>query len=438
MTAAQLYRRQSYLVHAPIWGVTLLLFLWLSNRWMPMPDSEIVISSGVPGGMYQEHAQRYAKELQSYGIAAKVLSSAGTGENLQRLKDPNSPAHMAFMQGGYAISEASESLGTGIETIAQVDVEPVWVFSRFKDVDSLLRLQGTRVAISKPGSGSRAVAIRMLEQVRLEPRDLMLSESIDMEMVAALREGRIDAMIFVASANAAVVQALLKSPGVYMATLRRSAALIERLPYLEARFVAAGSLRPDAQQPPQDTVLLTTLASVVVREDLHPMMKRILAGTALKLHSNSGPLHAAGEFPHLKRVEFSSSAQARHVLRDGLPWLESNLGVFWAQWAYRLLLIGLPLAFLAYVLSRLIPSYLRWLMESRINRWYGELKYIENDLKSDIKPGGLEMARYRGQLRDMDQQVSGFQAPRSFMQRMYVLKQHVQFVQAQLKSSHGR
>jgi uncharacterized protein len=438
MTAAQLYRRQGLLVHAPIWVMTLLLFLWLANRWMPMPPQEITISSGSAGGMYQEHAARYKTALASYGISAKVMESAGTGENLKRLKDPAGQVQMGFVQGGYALSEFSQSLGADIETIAQVDVEPVWVFSRFKDVDSLLRLQGTRVAIGQTGSGSRAVAVRMLEQVRLEPKDLMLSESVGMEMANALREGRIDAMIFVASPNAPVVQALLKSPGVYMASLRRSAAMIERLPYLEARFVAAGSLRPDTQQPPQDTVLLTTLASVVVREDLHPMIKRILADTALKLHAAAGPLHSAGEFPHLKRVEFSSSTQAREVLRNGLPWLESNLGVFWAQWVYRLLLIGLPLALAAFVLSKIIPGYLRWLMESAINRWYGELKYIENDLKASSKPGGLEMARYRGQLRDINEQVSRFEAPRSFMQRMYVLKKHVQFVQTQLQSSHGR
>jgi uncharacterized protein len=437
MTAAQLYLRQGYLIHAPIWIVAMLAFLVLADHWMPMPPQEITITSGSPGGMYQEHANRYVTVLEAYGVKAKVMPSAGTGENLQRLKDPAANVQMGFVQGGYALSEYSQILGADIETIAQVDVEPVWVFSRFKDVDSLLRLQGTRVAIGQAGSGSRAVAVRMLEQVRLEAKDLMLSESIGSETVQALREGRIDAMIFVASPNAPVVQTLLKMQDIYMANLRRSAAMIERLPYLDARFVAAGSLEPSTQQPSQDTVLLTTLASVVVREDLHPMIKRALAAAALQLHYGAGPLHAAGEFPNLKRVEFTGSAQAREVLRNGLPWIEARLGVYWAQWAYRLLLIGLPLVLLAMLLSRLVPGYLRWLMESAINRWYGELKYIENDLKSS-KPGGLEIARFRSRLRDIDGQVSSFEAPRSFMQRMYLLKQHVQFVHAQLKSSHGR
>jgi uncharacterized protein len=437
MTAAHLYRRQGWLIHAPIWAVMLMLFLWLSHRWMPMPSSVLRISSGSPGGMYQEHALRYAEALAAYGIEATVLPSAGTGENLQRLRDPTSHVQMAFVQGGYALSESSQSLGSDLETIAQMDVEPIWVFSRFKDVDSLLRLQGMRVAIGQAGSGSRAVALRMFEQVRLAPSDLMLSESVNFETVSALREGRIDAMIFVAAPTAPLVQALLNSSGVYMANLRRSAAMIERLPYLDTRFVAAGSLQPKTQQPAQDTVLLTTLASVVVRADLHPMIKRILAETAKQLHGGSGPLHASGEFPHLKRIEFASSRDAREVLRNGLPQLEASMGVQGAQWVYRMLFIGLPLCGLALIFSRLVPRYLRWRIESSINRWYGELKFIENDLQSS-QPGGLEIARFRSRLSNIHAHVSSFDAPRSFMQRMYVLKQHVLFVQEQLQRSHGR
>jgi uncharacterized protein len=437
MNAARFYRHQWTSIHIPIWISALLVFFWLASQWMPMPPKEITISTGRAGGMYQEHALLYQKALLDFGIQAKLLESAGTGQNIQRLKDNASGVQVGFIQGGYALSEANTTLNSGIETIAQVDVEPVWVFSRFRDVDSLLRLQGARVSIGQSGSGSRLVATRLLEQVRLEPKDLVLSETVGMETVAALRDGRIDATIFVAAANAPVVQALLKTPGVYLALLKRSAALTERMPYLDARFVAAGSLNFSTQQPAQDAVLLSTLASVVVREDLHPLIKRALTDAAIQTHSAAGPLHLAGEFPNLKRAEFSSAIEARDVLRNGMPWLEKTLGVYFAQWAYRILFIGLPLILIAFVLTRMVPGYLRWLMESGINRWYGELKFIENDLKNN-KPGGLEVARFRGQLQQIEQEVNTFQPPRSYMQRMYQLRQHILFVKAELGSSKGR
>ncbi|NJS35910.1 MAG: hypothetical protein HC765_04850 [Brachymonas sp.] len=74
---------------------------------------------------------------------------------------------------------------------------------------------------------------------------------------------------------------------------------------------------------------------------------------------------------------------------------------------------------------------------SSINRWYGELKFIENDLKTQ-KSGGLEIARFWSQLRQIDVQVTAFAAPRSYLQRMYLLKQHVNFVKAKLQTSHQR
>lgn len=437
MKSARLYRKQFLLIHVPIWIAAAALFLYLGNLWMPMPPEQISLGTGPTGGMYQEYGMKYARALQAQGIKVELIETAGTGENLRRLTAPSAGVDAAFIQGGYAHAEASNSAAQTLETVAQIDIEPVLLLSRIKDLDSLEKLRGLKVAIGPEGSGSRAVALRMLEQVRLQPKDLMALGTPVLESAVALRDGKLDAIMFVASPSAPAISALLQIPGIHLASLKRSSALIERMPYLEARFISAGTLNATTNQPPQDIYMLATIASLVVRDDLHPMIKRAFADAALQLHSGAGPLHRPGEFPHLKRLEFPSSVYARDVLRSGLPWLESSLGMYWAQWAYRLLLIGVPLALLALTLSRLMPSYLRWLMESNINRWYGELKFIENDLKSK-KLGGLEMARFRSRLREIETKVTQIDAPRSFMQRMYLLKQHVQFVKNQLTSSYGR
>jgi uncharacterized protein len=437
MTAAQLYRRQGLLVHAPIWVMALLLFFWLTSNNMPMPPSNVSITTGRIGGMYHEHARRYAEFFARKGITLNIVESAGSGENLLRLRSTKREADIGFLQGGFALNERLDADTPDIQTIAQVDVEPIWVFSRLRDVDSLLRLQGLRVTMGQPGSGSRAVAVRMFEQVRLEVKDLIVSETVGMEIVPALRDGRVDAAIFVASVDAPLVKALLNTPGIYLAQLKRSAALSERLPYLNARFVAAGSLNASQLQPPQDGVLLSTLAGVVVREDLHPMIKRLLAQVALQMHAGAGPLHRAGEFPHLKQIEFPSAPEARDVMRNGYPWLEDHLNLVAAQWIYRLIFIGLPLVILAYALSRAIPIYLHWRIESNINRWYGELKFIENDLIT-TQPGGLDIARFRKKLAAISVQMMKFEAPRAYMQRLYMLQQHIKLVQSQLSQRHGR
>ncbi|MFM7330499.1 MAG: TAXI family TRAP transporter solute-binding subunit [Brachymonas sp.] len=175
MNFAKLYQHRVSWLYAPIVGLAVVAFLVLSQIWLPLPPSAITLSAGRSGGMYQEHAKAYRPMLQAQGIELNIVESAGTGENLQRLKDPANTVQVAFAQGGYALGESSDPDSVGIQTLAQIDIEPIWVFSRFRDVDSLLRLQGQRVAIGQSGSGSRAVALRLLTQVRLEAKDVLES-----------------------------------------------------------------------------------------------------------------------------------------------------------------------------------------------------------------------------------------------------------------------
>lgn len=437
MHEGKLYQNRVGLIYLPIIVVAIAAFLALSSVWLPLPPSEITLSAGRTGGMYREHATAYRALLEKHGITLNVRESAGTGENLKRIRSAQNDVHVAFAQGGFVLGEPSDADAVSIQTLAQVDIEPIWVFSRFSDVDSLLRLQGQKVAIGQSGSGSRAVALKLLNQVRLEAKDLLETEVAGMDTVAALRDGRLDASIFVASVNAPLVQALLNTPGIYLAQLKRSAALTERMSYLDARFAAAGSLNAARMQPAQDMVLLSTFASVLVREDVHPMVKRALMAVMMEHHAAAGPLHRANEFPNLKRLEFPSSVQSREVLSGGLPWIEQQFPVQVAQWIYRLLMIGLPLALLAWMLCKAVPGYLIWRIDSRINRWYGELKFIENDL-SQGKPGGLQVAQFRARLRDITEKATNAPMPKRYMQRVYLLRQHVTLVQNKMLTQHGR
>ena len=190
-------------------------------------------------------------------------------------------------------------------------------------------------------------------------------------------------------------------------------------------------------QHPIDTVLLSTLASLVVRKDLHPLIKRRIASTTLALHEPAGLLHHAGEFPHLRRLDFEASPQARQVFQGDMPWIETQLSPAHAQWVYRLLFLGLPLLGLGFLASQIVPSLLRWRLERQVNQWYGELKFIENDI-SDAQATGMQMARIRAKLRSLGERVNALKAPRAFHQRLFQLKQSIHFVTHALERQYGR
>ena len=155
------------------------------------------------------------------------------------------------------------------------------------------------------------------------------------------------------------------------------------------------------------------------------------------MHARGGVFHAPGEFPSLKRVEFPASEEARRTLIHGLPWLEARLPFWWAQVVIRLVVICLPVALLALWLARMLPAYLRWVLESRVARWYGELKYIEHDLsREDLS--GLDLTHYLERLNSIEQRMVAFVTPPYLMPRWFTLRQHIDFVRMRLLRRRGR
>jgi TRAP transporter TAXI family solute receptor len=425
------------LIRLPVVGLALLAVGWLWLFVHPIPESKLSITTGEAGGAYYRHAQRYAELLAADGITLEIQTSAGSQQNLERLRRASAPADLAFMQGGFGYLSASLERRdqSRIETLANVDVEAVWLFTRDHQIDSLQQLQGLRVAIGPEGSGTRKIALNLLQQARISPKDMTQSAMTGTRAAAALRQGSLDAVFMVTTADSLALQNLLSVPGIQLASLRKSAAMTERNPYLESTLLAQGTL--DTRVPPRDVTLLTTSTSLVARDTLHPALKRLALKAAIETHVAGSLFHRAGEFPSLRRIDFPTSTEARTTLARGLPWIEDVLPFWWAQVAERVLLIVLPVALLAYWLMRLIPSSLRRALESRVNRWYGELKFIENDLSQQAL-SGLDVTRFLQRLDDIDKAQLSFTCPKDLMSHCYMLHQHVDFVRQRLYRMRGR
>ena len=434
---ARLYQHKWLLIRLPVLGLAMFAASWLWLFVYPMPSSTISLTTASQEGAYFRHAQRYVELFAAHGITLKVQTSAGSQQNLERLRQKEQPSDLAFMQGGFGYLGASLDRRdrSRVETLANVDVEAVWLFTRNRDMDALQQLQGLRVAVGPEGSGTRKVALKLLEQARINTSDMALSPLRDSAAVHAMRQGQMDVVFMVATADSMAVQSMLSLPGIQLVSLRKSAAITERNPYLELQLLAQGSL--DTHIPPRDITLLTTSASLVAREALHPALKRLAVAVAMEAHNGGGLFHKAGDFPSLRRIDFPTAPQARQTMAHGLPWLESVMPFWWAQVTARVLLIVLPMLLLANWLMHLIPSYLRWTLKSRVNRWYGELKFIENDLSQEVL-SGLDLTRFLQQLNAIDNSLIAFACPKDLMARCYMLHQHIEFVRQRLYRMRGR
>jgi uncharacterized protein len=434
---AWLYQRKWLVIRLPVAVVAVATATWLWLVVYPMPPDHLSITTAGKDGAYHSMARQYAEFFATHGIALDVQTSEGSQENLERLGSGSDRSDLALMQGGFGyLGTATGKRGQSrIETLANVNTEAVWIFSRGRSMTSLNQLQGLRVAIGAERSGGRKVALKLFEQARLDAKDLTLLPYMGLESVKAIRDGTVDVVLMVASQESATVQTMLNVPGIQLAHLNKSAAITERNPYLETSLLPQGAL--EARIPARDTVMLTMSTSLVARESLHPALKRLAVAAAMEVNSTGGLFHRAGDFPSLRRIDFPTSPVARDTLRDGLPWHERLLPFWWAQLAERLVLLVLPIGLIALWLMLRIPDYMRWLLQSRVNRWYGELKFIENDLNQQLV-SGLDLTRFLSRLNSIDNAVLVFQCPKDLMARCYTLHQHIEFVRQRLYRMRGR
>ena len=106
---AKLYQRKWLWIRLPmvLAAAAMATGLWLFAY--PMPPARLSITTAGADGAYYLHAQRYAEKFAAHGITLDIRTSAGSQENLERLRQTANPSDLAFMQGGFGY------LGTSLE-----------------------------------------------------------------------------------------------------------------------------------------------------------------------------------------------------------------------------------------------------------------------------------------------------------------------------------
>src|SRR5262245_36191838 len=152
-------RRHRWLTSAIAVAITIVL-LWLVMALLrPLPPHRVVMATGAEGGAYAAVGLRYRDILAHQGIQLRLLPTAGALENLAKLQDPHSGVSVSFLQAGTTSAEASPDL----VSLGTISYEPLWFFCRsVLQNKGLEGLRGRRVSIGPEGSGTRALALRLL------------------------------------------------------------------------------------------------------------------------------------------------------------------------------------------------------------------------------------------------------------------------------------
>ncbi len=410
-------------------GLLALAYWWLD----PNPPKRVTLASGPAQSAYDEFGKRYARMLALEGIEVELLSSAGSSDNLQLLREGK--ADLGFVQGGSGQATGQEE--ETLHSLGSLFVEPVWLFYRTDSarkqnpgatLASLTQLKGLRVNVGTPGSGVPSLMDKMLEVNRIDPKTLWLSQMEQTPATVAFLNGELDAIVFASAPEALMVQMLLQTPGVKLMDFAQSEAYSRRFAFLTPVVLPRGVVDLAGNLPAQDVRLVASTTTLLTVEGTHPALVQLFSQAAAKLHGGAGWFTRAREFPKAGDGEFALASEAERNLRSGVPLLQRYLPFWLANLIERMwLALGIILALLL-PLSRIVPPLYAFRIRSRVFRWYGRLRDIEDRAKDGADPVPLLT-----ELDALQERVGRVNVPLSYADELYALRSHIDTVRRKLQ-----
>jgi TRAP transporter TAXI family solute receptor len=408
-----------------VFGPALLIVIfgfWVAYQFVePAPPDTIIMSTGRKDGAYYIFAQQYRDILARSDITLKIRTSAGSLQNIQRLEARE--ADLAFVQGGTTPSKGAKDL----VSLGSLYYEPLWVFYRGDiQMKRLTDLKGKKIAVGEKGSGTRPVALQLLKNNGISRSSAALSSLSGRNAANALLRGDLDAAFFIASPRSPVVHKLLIAKEIDLMTFERAEAYTRIHRYLSTVALPQGVIDLQKDIPDVDTMLVAATANLVVRTDFHPALIDLLLQTAKKIHGPGGLFEQRGEFPSPKYLAFPLSEEAERIYRRGPSFLRRYLPFWVATFVDRMIVMLIPFIALLIPLFRVLPPTYRWRMQSRIYRWYKEVKIVDQRAHDEQSTEG-----FRALLADLDKiegKVDKISTPLPYADRLYTLRVHINLV----------
>lgn len=410
-------------------GLLCALALWWVIRSAP-PD-KIVLTSGPEGSTFQRWALAYQKELAERDVTLEILPSSGSQDNLDRLLDPHSKVDIGFVPGGLA----KEDTLKGLISLGSVAYQPLMVFYRSATpIARLSELAGKRLAVGAPGSGTRSLALLLLQANGITGTPTIFSDLDAGAAAAALLKGDLDAAFLMGdSAATQTLRTLVRAPGIQLYSFTQADAYVRRNAFLNKITLPQGSIDFGTNLPEKDIILIGPTIELVARKGLNSSVSDVLLEAAKEVHRKPGLLQRRDEFPAPIKQEIALSPDAVRYYKNGRGFFFNALHSFWiASLLNRLLIAVVPLVLVLIPAIRYLPVAYRLTIQLRLYRCYRPLLRVERETFGPLTPERTRELLER--VDEIEETVNKLSIPASFADRFYWLRSHIDFVRHRLQS----
>ncbi len=218
--------------------------------------TRISITTGGTGGVYYPMGGGMANVLSKYvpGLQATAEVTGGSVDNLKLINAGKSEVAFSMVDAGWEAYQGLDKFKDG-----KVNARTLMVLYPNKmhvvtidgtGIAKLSDLKGKRVSTGSPGSGTEIMALRVLEAVGIDKKDIKQERLGAAESVNAIKDRKIDAFFWVGGVPTAAVTDLAATPGVKMKLVDHAEAVEAMNKKYGPLYVA--SVIPAGSYPGQD------------------------------------------------------------------------------------------------------------------------------------------------------------------------------------------
>ena len=271
-------------------GVTSLALIY----FIPAPPTTVTLATAFKGTSFDYYGGRYRDNFARSHVKLELRGTGGTEENLSLLQDPSSGVQIAFVYGGISNGERAP----GLLSLGVIYNTPFWIFYLSNDpLDRLSQLKGKRIAVGPIGSGVRLIADRVFGTDGITAATATFLPYTGAAAVDALKDGKVDAVWISSTPDTPIVKTMLRMPNVRLMSVARAEALTRIFPDLVRLALPQGVFDIAGDIPPNDVSLIGTTVHVLIRDDLHPAIVRLLLQTMIKEHGGPGIFQPSRRIP---------------------------------------------------------------------------------------------------------------------------------------------
>jgi len=431
-----IWSRDALIVAVPVIALVAVTF-WIAFQYVkPAPPDSLVMATGDPNGAYAKYGEKYRENLARYGVTLELRPTHGAAENFALLRDGR--VDVAFVQGGIGVPLPQVNGEPPVVSLGALYYEPLWIFlsAARPQADRLAELAGARMAVGMEGSGTRALALKVLsEGGAMQDGTKFLPLGGD-EALAALDANEIDVIFQVAGIEAPIVDALLRRRDLRQMSLVHAVAFAKRNSYLSVLTVPRGVVSIADDLPSRDVTMVATTANLLAQNDVHPALMYLLLDTASLINSTQTHLAEARTFPNARGQDMPVASEAARYYKSGKPFLHNYLPYWAANFVDRTLVLLIPIFAVLLPAFKIAPWLYTYRLKSRIFHWYEKLTEVEVEIAHDPHPSSHE--RHVRRLDAIEAEIKAAHLPSWLREQAYLLRGAIRMVREKLLAPEDR